>query len=1007
MRSRLRKVLVCVLPALVLAACSSPKPAEPSGGGESGSKTEHFTYPGLRVNAFLQSILDEPLPPLAADQPELASAEEYLARATRDWKDKDRRLADICRAVRLSPNEPKCWQALGYSNRSDDSAELIRCARIHEGAAELDGSHGTYWLSAGQTYVRVEGYKSPSAARCFNKAIPLYTAEIATSPTITHLIWARGMCYDYLGEWANALKDYEKWIELNPDCDAYHFSNAFDVAGKIPDPEKQAFYMEKAARKDPKYWKQFADAQLKRAFADLDKFSRDASGRQSQEPQRGWLETALTACREARKFDPKDEDSAENEADCLYYLGRFSECVDLNKTLEWRAWMKDHMERWASALYRLGRFQEAIELVDKLGSGDSDLRLRFVRAQCKADLSFILSYFQPERDKLGKEAIEEFKSIQEKANGPDQDRALALSCYTEYCFYQRDTTLLNLLGTKLEDRFAHLEKPCMEMVAIVTAVRAAKNAANRAELEKILGDLDARLKDQDCGWTMVQPSGLALAWLVREEVLEKLSRLQGSDTAALARERLRSLDRALELRPAYPQALAQRVVVNSALNQVDRMEADCAAAIALHPRFTLVIHYRLVVRQSQSKWKESIEDAQTLIRMDPGNLMIRTALALALLETGEPDRALTELGQVLAADPKHRWAIECRAQVHMRKEEWKEALADMNAVLALAPDARCYDRRSRCFEALRDLDNSIADMDLALKLAPGDVDYLRRRGGLLLSTLKWKEAEADLTAVISGGHPTAEDYANRSTVRQQLALEARSAKLMSDCLDDFERARKAGYSQDDYYPYLLYQRGKRTEAAAAITELGDKAGYFSGWVESQLLLEDGKREEAIKRRRRLVEQFPKNWATHANLGESLNALEQWQEALDCLNIAASMMEDPHYFVLIQRATALIGLGRFQRAREDLESALKKVRERKSAGTWTKECDLARVYSLRSAAHGDKGEKDDLAREDRVLAAYNLKEATKDPFFIWEAAKVDPAFKPVMKEKSVVELFEGH
>ena len=82
--------------------------------------------------------------------------------------------------------------------------------------------------------------------------------------------------------------------------------------------------------------------------------------------------------------------------------------------------------------------------------------------------------------------------------------------------------------------------------------------------------------------------------------------------------------------------------------------------------------------------QESIDVCRAGLAIHPGYLSARVTLGRALLELNQLDEAESELGQVLASAPENLAAIRGMAEIHHRRGNLGEALAQYRAALLLA-----------------------------------------------------------------------------------------------------------------------------------------------------------------------------------------------------------------------------------------------------------------------------------------------------------------------------------
>jgi tetratricopeptide (TPR) repeat protein len=84
------------------------------------------------------------------------------------------------------------------------------------------------------------------------------------------------------------------------------------------------------------------------------------------------------------------------------------------------------------------------------------------------------------------------------------------------------------------------------------------------------------------------------------------------------------------------------------------------------------------------RYDEAVEVCRAGLAIHPGYLSARVTLGRALIELNEPDEALHELTIVLKSAPENLAAIRGTAEIHHRRGELAEALAQYRAALALA-----------------------------------------------------------------------------------------------------------------------------------------------------------------------------------------------------------------------------------------------------------------------------------------------------------------------------------
>src|SRR6267142_2600127 len=84
------------------------------------------------------------------------------------------------------------------------------------------------------------------------------------------------------------------------------------------------------------------------------------------------------------------------------------------------------------------------------------------------------------------------------------------------------------------------------------------------------------------------------------------------------------------------------------------------------------------------QYEESVETCRTGLARHPGYLSARVTLGRALIELNQLEEAQAELGHVLKNAPENLAAIRGLGEIHHRRGELTEALAQYRAALALA-----------------------------------------------------------------------------------------------------------------------------------------------------------------------------------------------------------------------------------------------------------------------------------------------------------------------------------
>jgi serine/threonine protein kinase/Tfp pilus assembly protein PilF len=153
---------------------------------------------------------------------------------------------------------------------------------------------------------------------------------------------------------------------------------------------------------------------------------------------------------------------------------------------------------------------------------------------------------------------------------------------------------------------------------------------------------------------------------------------------------------------------------------------------------------------------------------------------LAALETNDLGAALDHLDKAVQAEPARndlRLALLARARVHVKREEFDQALVDYEQAGAASPDPRAKAAMAYCKQAR----GRMGDYDQAMRLYQEAIDegyrtaaVLNNLGRLFLATKKIPEAEVCLEEALRLDPQLQSAYQIRALVRMEQALNARN-----------------------------------------------------------------------------------------------------------------------------------------------------------------------------------------------------------------------------------------
>lgn len=208
------------------------------------------------------------------------------------------------------------------------------------------------------------------------------------------------------------------------------------------------------------------------------------------------------------------------------------------------------------------------------------------------------------------------------------------------------------------------------------------------------------------------------------EVVESLNQrglahhAQGNWVAAMA-----DFERALQLRPDYPQALNNRGIIRQNQGDLNGALDDFEAALRITPDYLEALNNRGTARQAVGDLDGAIRDFDRVLRLLPD------AQAAALYHNrgaarqaqGDLAAALADFDRALQIDPTQVATWDYRGTVRQALGDLEGALVDFDQALRLTPSeaaAMIYHHRGGVRVLLNDFAGAIADYNQALLLEP-------------------------------------------------------------------------------------------------------------------------------------------------------------------------------------------------------------------------------------------------------------------------------------------------
>jgi tetratricopeptide (TPR) repeat protein len=343
---------------------------------------------------------------------------------------------------------------------------------------------------------------------------------------------------------------------------------------------------------------------------------------------------------------------------------------------------------------------------------------------------------------------------------------------------------------------------------------------------------------------------------------------------------LADYDRALAVRPDYPEALNNRGVTLQALRRPAEALASYDAALSLRPDFVEALVNRGITHYECRRFEDALTDYNGAIALRPDHADALSNRGNALDRLGRHDAALASHDAALKIMPDHIEALYNRGVSLHHLRRFDAALASYDAALALRPDyPEALTGRGMTLHDQRQFEDALRSYERAIALCPGDSRALVNRSATLHELGRSEEALQQLDLVLATDPDHAEALTNRGVILHDLArwhddaaspadqASASRAGRIEQALDCHDRALAA---RPDYAEALV-NRGatlghlRRFDAALESYDraLSVRPDYAEALINRGIALVDLKRfEAALDSYDRAIELQPGNADAH-------------------------------------------------------------------------------------------------------------------------------------------------
>ncbi len=295
---------------------------------------------------------------------------------------------------------------------------------------------------------------------------------------------------------------------------------------------------------------------------------------------------------------------------------------------------------------------------------------------------------------------------------------------------------------------------------------------------------------------------------------------------------------------------------------------------------------------------------------------------------GDYAGALIDLNRVIAANPQNASAYSWRAGIHLRKQNFDEALRDLDTSLGLRPSAGNLLTRAQIKSDRNDRDGALADIEAALKIDPNKSLAYKLRGAMRFSQADYSEAVRDFDEALRLVSGT-DDHAGLDSAL--ILLDRGRAKEMQTnydgAIDDYTRAVEicpekfrivlGNTPQVRREQALLLKQGKNATPASMpymhevyTKVLKSKPTDWSAWQQrGKIKVRAGDMRGGLDDYANALKYAPADTSLYQDIGIAHQILGELQEALNAYDKhIASAREEPVYGRIF-RALLLEQMGR--------------------------------------------------------------------------------------------------
>ncbi len=234
---------------------------------------------------------------------------------------------------------------------------------------------------------------------------------------------------------------------------------------------------------------------------------------------------------------------------------------------------------------------------------------------------------------------------------------------------------------------------------------------------------------------------------------EKMGRFQ---------EAFADYEKALRLKPDYPDALVNRARLKRLMRDLEGSLKDLERAAALAPTHLKVFNSRGVVLDLMGRHREALHEFQKALSLNPFSHQTQFNVGLHHFQYGDLKKAESHVQRALILAPGFARAHELLARILMKQGRLRHAEESLRRALSLEPRSPMASLTlAEILTRMGRLKGAVQVLDAAISFNPGLKDGYFMRGMLRFRLGDKELADRDLRAAASMGHQGAASFLRR------------------------------------------------------------------------------------------------------------------------------------------------------------------------------------------------------------------------------------------------------